>query len=104
MSESPNKMKHTPGPWRTVEIFRDNAPNIIGIFGPRSTTSGFNGVPLFLVEKEVDARLVAAAPSLLEALEQLLADKYLADPINADRMAKARAAVAKAKAEGGPNV
>jgi len=43
-----------------------------------------------------NARLIAAAPELLEALKELLADKYLSDPINADRMAKARAAIAKA--------
>jgi hypothetical protein len=36
---------------------------------------------------------------LLDALEELLADKYLADPINADRMAHARAAVARAKGQ-----
>lgn len=39
----------------------------------------------------------AAVPSMLEALEGLLADKYLADQINAGRMAQARAAIALAK-------
>jgi hypothetical protein len=43
------------------------------------------------------ARLIAAAPELLAALKELLADKYLAAPINADRMAKTRAAIAKAE-------
>lgn len=47
-----------------------------------------------------DALLFAAAPDLLAALENLLSDKYLADPINADRMAKARAAIAKATGKG----
>jgi len=44
-----------------------------------------------------NARLIAAAPELLAALEALCEDKYLADPINADRMRAARAAIAKAR-------
>jgi len=50
-------------------------------------------------EAKANARLIAAAPEMLEALRELCADTYLADPINADRMSKARAAIAKA--EGG---
>jgi hypothetical protein len=48
-------------------------------------------------EAEANARLIAAAPEMLAALEELCADKYLADPINADRMGKAKAAISKAK-------
>ncbi len=48
------------------------------------------------VEKEADARLWAASPDLLAALKELCADIYLSDPINADRMRNARAAIAKA--------
>jgi hypothetical protein len=40
--------------------------------------------------------LIAAAPDLLAALQALLQDPYLSDPINDDRMAQAKAAVAKA--------
>jgi hypothetical protein len=49
------------------------------------------------VEDEANARLIAAAPEMLAALEELCADKYLADPINADRMGKAKAVIAKVK-------
>lgn len=41
--------------------------------------------------------LANAAPDMLNALENLLADKYLSDPINADRMREALAAINKAK-------
>lgn len=44
-----------------------------------------------------DGDMLAAAPAMLDALKALLADKYLADPINADRMAEARAAVDSAE-------
>jgi hypothetical protein len=47
-------------------------------------------------EKDAALRLMAAAPDLFAALQELLADKYLSDPINRDRMANARAAIAKA--------
>lgn len=53
-------------------------------------------------EALANARLIAAAPQIAAALEDLLADKYLADPINRDRMAKARAALlAAGYTEGG---
>lgn len=47
-----------------------------------------------------NANLISSAPEMLAALRELLADKYLADPINGDRMARARAAIAKAEGEG----
>jgi len=51
--------------------------------------------PLFSSPTELDAiaKATAALPALLDALEGLLADKYLADPINADRMKPARSAL-----------
>jgi hypothetical protein len=44
-----------------------------------------------------DESVKAAAKDLLAALKGLLSDKYLADPINADRMTAARLAVDKAE-------
>mgnify|MGYP003454033486 CR=1 FL=1 len=70
--------------------------NIANVFGqmdeskPLATDHGY---------ARANANLVAAAPELLAALQELLTDKYLRDPINKDRMAKARAAIAKALTE-----
>lgn len=75
---------HTPGPWFVLP----DSPAAI-----RDMT-GANIAPE--VCHMADARLIAAAPNMLAALQELLADKYLSDPINRDRMAKARAAVALA--------
>ena len=90
-----DKAQHTPGPWR----LRHN-----GIHdGDRTVTSNTRDIADLDggcnddTEIYANARLIAAAPELLAALTELLADRYLADPINADRMKNARAAVAKAK-------
>lgn len=85
---------HTPGPWdRNIRP----ASRYPIIFAGRNThvaqvcTRGLSEA-----EQEANCNLIAAAPELLAALQALLADKYLADPINADRMAQARAAIARA--------
>ncbi len=85
-------MTHTPGPWSQsgCAIYAGEIPiaGIIGITWDR------------MVENQANFNLISAAPDMLEALENLLGDKYLADPINADRMAEARAAIAKATRKG----
>lgn len=62
--------KHTPGPW---SIFRDGDNLIIETiplnrFSAIAEITGGRG----LEEDEANARLIAAAPELLEALEQIL--------------------------------
>jgi hypothetical protein len=54
------------------------------------------GKTIALSYDPADAPLLAAAPELLAALQDLCSDPYLSDPINADRMASAHAAIAKA--------
>ena len=94
------KTEHTQGPWKVLEHARGNK---------RTCVTTANGAPVHAVICEIDtksvatddatrlanANLIAAAPDLLAALRELCADKYLADPINADRMKNARAAISK---------
>lgn len=96
-----DKAQHTPGPWGAAQ----NTPGICipgteGLYCvERIRHSGRDTLRETLAENctPEDACLMAAAPELLAALQELCADKYLADPINADRMSNARAAIAKAK-------
>jgi len=96
---------HTPGPWELEHCRNDNGSEFISINGqgPHGAwladiqAGDVNGKPADVTEKHLaNARLISAAPDMLAALENLLGDKYLAAPINADRMAEARAAIAKA--------
>ena len=87
-------MSHTPGPWHR---------NIPPATHYNTIWSGRNTHVVRIVrdglpdaEVEANCNLVVAAPDLLAALKGLLADPYLSDPINNDRMAPARAAVAAA--------
>ena len=84
---------HTPGQWN--DTGNDGKDNLIveSEYGSICAVWRVNGYAC----QAADARLIAAAPDMLAALRELLADNYLADPINADRMAKTRAAVAKAE-------
>ena len=83
---NPAPRQHTPGPWTFAK-----GPHRIEVHTTPALAYAFS------ISDEANARLIAAAPDLLAALEALFEDKYLADPINADRMRAARAAIAKAK-------
>jgi hypothetical protein len=61
--------KHTPGPWAVVDDY--------GMaFEIESRTSGVARVSTADVRAEANARLIAAAPDMLEAL-QLVEDNFL---------------------------
>jgi hypothetical protein len=97
--------KHTPGPW---EVFTPQiSGNTFGIDGPRG-----EAVVFFGRDKENgiysihNARLIAAAPELLEALENLLKAVEWTEtkPVHhltrlGRGMAKAKIAIAKAAGE-----
>lgn len=85
------KTEHTKGPWRIDSQTR---------FGDFTIAAGENVKTCEFIAKtqsEANARLIAAAPDLLAALRELCADKYLADPINTERMKNTRVAISKAE-------
>ncbi|MDO4708233.1 MAG: hypothetical protein Q4B94_00150 [Pseudomonadota bacterium] len=88
--------KHTPGPWSARDIYvRDKNDTIVALMGDE-------------VEQSLaDARLIAAAPELLEALKELVAWDLESLPeevslgysgIEQD-IARAKAAIVKATGE-----
>ena len=95
---APTSPAHTPGPW-------DVEPK-----GSRHFVDGADGLTVAYIDRagvrerieiEANARLIAAAPTLLEALEAVLPDleHYVAThgPGPDNRLAIARAAIAKAR-------
>lgn len=84
---------HTPGSWHADE----SKSFYVFACGSLAEQAGVTNGPFVAnASTAANARLIAAAPDLLAALQVLLNDKYLSDPINTDRMAQARAAVARA--------
>jgi hypothetical protein len=70
MSSSNSKTKHTPGPWTASLDKQPLAMNGIGNYevnGPKGIVCRTE--ESCIVETEANARLIAAAPEMLEALE-----------------------------------
>jgi len=92
-----NNTKHTPGPWR-MQHRHPNSANGAKILGPgdaviaRMSYAADKPMP----QKHADARLIAAAPELLEALKQLEVEFGLQETYG---LRLARAAIAKATGE-----
>lgn len=120
------KTQHTPGPWEIARCKRGNLGDKLSEMqpyiaiqsiavngnGPDATIcyvegqDGFKfggaGIIQQKVNNEANARLIAAAPELLEALEELVTDGecYCADYVANKKpcgFCQARAAIAKAK-------
>lgn len=87
--------KHTPGPWKVIPV--KTGYYIDSRCGPVADTMDFDD-EYGSIESEANARLIAAAPDLLEAARALLdlAERHgwLHVAVNA-----ARAAIAKAEGE-----
>ena len=97
---------HTPGPWHVIEACYEayRGSHSIDSVDVRVAKVARNGVDD--VEGEANARLIAAAPDLLEALYLLVVDVRVAEVDKdggmrfSERIRHAEAAIAKAT--GGP--
>lgn len=101
--------KHTPGPWRCSksEQFGDTRFYISQQEGA-TYTPNYSDVATLIAEticgeygriQEANARLIAAAPELLEACKMMLFNMNLAGWENDDAAISARAAIQKATGE-----
>ena len=86
--------KHTPGPWSWTTDTLENRCDIT----LHSEATGYSILYCCVKPREPNARLMAAAPDLLEALNEL-ANGYSGNRFDVGivpRLKKARAAIAKA--------
>jgi hypothetical protein len=86
--------QHTPGPWT---FHRESSCDRGDSYGVRAPAPHHWVIPTLNINP-ADARLIAAAPELLEALKNLLESHYNGNIINAD-CTEAEAAIAKATGE-----
>jgi glycerate-2-kinase len=99
---------HTPGPWYVGTDFSDQARHIYAV-KMVCDDDGEEWHPLIastddderLIDWQANARLIAAAPDLLEALEAYVSadDEIYGDSIGGEVREKARAAIDKATQE-----
>lgn len=99
---------HTPGPWVVIYDYKNGAalrieaPNSRAVAGCVLSIIRSRGIGMPACDiGKANARLIAAAPELLEALEDMIedAEKQMANPSHhmPFSMNKAKAAIAKAK-------
>jgi hypothetical protein len=96
--EAKQNASHTPGPWRVGNLKTSEFGKCY-VYGKDGVLTADCVSRKRGLECEANARLIAAAPSLLEALEALL-DPFLSidNPVEMEAtFAKARAAVSEAK-------
>ena len=86
--------QHTPGPWKIVDSWEDHT-----IEGPKGEEIIFQDGPYQTPSiKEANARLIAAAPEMLKALEMLV-EKIKNDEWFEDWSKIATSVIDKAKGE-----
>lgn len=85
-------MTHTPGPWTATPSPHDKRVYLID-----SKANGAVGELIYIdTRKEADARLIAAAPDLLEALHAIRLCEFNSMSSRQEMMRLAKAAIAKA--------
>lgn len=79
-----SKHKHTPGPWWSERILTEDGQKLYCIKHDESGFVVYNMPPPMSCapEFEANARLIAAAPAMLEALEQLV--RWIREPWGED--------------------
>lgn len=78
----PQRTKHTPGPW--TSIVRNDASGIVSYIGPQDKFSSDDIIATVECNAgDANARLIAAAPELLEACLASLAEWSQYDGANA---------------------
>ena len=102
-SKKMNKIKHTPGPWKFEHSEDIDLPNHVAI---SANTHTMLAQVVWKMENdeyspqcEANARLIAAAPDLLEALEAIIDSGELPLCYSSPLVIKANKAIAKAKEE-----
>lgn len=104
-----NTSKHTPGPFKAVQIIIENSPSVWAV--QRASIREQWGKPSLAtyIDNEADARLFAAAPAMYEALQNAIdtiahmRHYYAGRKLNEDDIQKIvdEGRVALAQAEGG---
>ena len=96
-------IKHTPGPWTVNPYCNDGAEvrslAIVARCGAALTHSASDSQSIDAAEARANARLIAAAPDLLAALERLFRWGSWPSEEHKQDMESARAAIAKATKE-----
>jgi hypothetical protein len=98
--------RHTAGPWEATDLTTigktlTGCPLILDASGNRITVVEFSPIIKDFEELQANARLIAAAPELLEALESAIGilRGHQETPEKIERYTKATAVIAKAKGE-----
>lgn len=97
------RVQHTPGPWRYEVVSSGPSGKRLPIYwrvkSVNATVAGIPGLDDVAAYAVGDAALIAAAPEMLEALEEYVrcAEEGLAG--NPDPLARAKSAIAKARGE-----
>lgn len=90
--------QHTPGPWTAErDLPHNRMPRVHG--GDRSLICECGNMGTEQDQWEANARLIAATPELLEALQDLLGAVDALMPSDGPLKTKARSAITKARGE-----